>query len=61
MENIEIYITDELTTGCHRRPTKRMALWLAKILCRDRVHPDDLGMTLWLVDNLKDRIEQPKV
>jgi hypothetical protein len=51
----------ELRHGCYRRPTKRKALRVAQILSQERVHPADLNRTLWILEELKERIRQAKV
>lgn len=59
--NLKQAIKHEMATACRGRPAKRMALRLAHILCQERVHPGDLQRALWVMDELRARVENAKV
>lgn len=58
---LEDMIETELSNRCYRRPTKRMALKIAQILCRRDARPYDLFRVQLLLEELEHRVARAKV
>ena len=59
--DLQAILDHELREGCYRRPVKRQALWLAKILTRERFTPYELTTALRTMCDLQHRINRAKL
>jgi len=59
--DFEAILEYELQNGCHRRPAKRKALWLAMVFSQERFTPDELTSAKWTMYELLRRINKVRL